>query len=182
MSQDAGKLVAAEGNLHMENSVEFSRSGVICDSPSRLQPDAGQSSGAGSWAWQHWQVLLMCSFVVVAAFLLEVAPDGETVFLRNTPRAALPPLCMVKRSFGVRCPGCGLTRSFIFLAEGDVAASWRSHRLGWLLAAVALVQVPYRLHELVRPGRRGWKLLWARWMGLAVFVLLVGNYLVSLLW
>jgi hypothetical protein len=126
--------------------------------------------------------LLLSCCAIVGAFLLQVGPDGETVFPRNTPRAALPTLCMVKRTFGVPCPGCGLTRSFIYLAEGDWVASWRAHRLGWLVAALALAQVPYRLHELARPGRRAWKLVRWRWFGLAVFVLLLGNYLVEILW
>jgi hypothetical protein len=127
-------------------------------------------------------MLVLASAVVVAAFLLQVNPDGERVALRNLPDAKVPPTCMSRELLGVRCPGCGLTRSFIFLAHGDWESSWRSHRLGWLLAAATLAQVPYRLHELARPRRRRrWLAAVTRWFPRVLLVLLLGNWLVEML-
>jgi hypothetical protein len=122
-------------------------------------------------------VLCLSSFVVVAAFLLQVAPNGETVHLRGFPRLALPSLCMLRASTGIPCPGCGLTRSFIYLAEGNIQASWHAHRIGWLIAALVVVQIPYRVMELVRPGQITLAPLFTRWLGPSLLVLLLGNYL-----
>jgi hypothetical protein len=101
----------------------------------------------------HLSILLLAVLVIAASFVLQVAPDGDRVYLHGAPAATLPPLCFMKALGGVPCPGCGLTRSFIYLAHGNPSASWQAHRLGWLLAALALVQVPYRLAELAWPGR-----------------------------
>jgi len=44
--------------------------------------------------------------------------------------ATIPPfhreiftLCLVKDVFGIPCPGCGLTRAFLFLGHGDVRSA-----------------------------------------------------------
>jgi hypothetical protein len=126
-------------------------------------------------------MLLVALAVVVASFVLQVNDDGDRVALRNVPGAKVPPLCMTRTFLGISCPGCGLTRSFIYLAHGDPEASWKAHRVGWLVAALVLAQVPYRLHELYRPRKRGWAALLSRWFPLVLFVLLIGNWLLGLL-
>ena len=78
---------------------------------------------------------------------------------------------------GLRCPGCGLTRSIIHLAEGDWRASWRSHRLGGLMAAVLIFQVPYRLLALRRPETPLIPPRWQAALGTALIVLLIVNWL-----
>src|SRR5256885_15933791 len=88
---------------------------------------------ADIWAARyHWGMLLLACFVIVAAFLLQVTPE-DRVAIFGAPEAVLPHTCMTYRLLGMRCPGCGLTRSFIHLAHGDWWSSWRSHRVGWLL-------------------------------------------------
>ncbi|NVB80590.1 MAG: DUF2752 domain-containing protein [Kofleriaceae bacterium] len=44
-------------------------------------------------------------------------------------------------AFGIDCPMCGMTRSFVALAHGDIGAAFRFHPAGPLLfvAMVALV-------------------------------------------
>lgn len=73
--------------------------------------------------------------------------------------AAGPPLCPFRALTGLPCPGCGLTRSLVALAHGDLAASLFFHPLGLLLA---LALVALALHEartllpaaVPRPGPR----------------------------
>jgi len=48
---------------------------------------------------------------------------------------------MFRNVTGRPCPGCGLTRSWVALARGDIAASFRFHRLGWLTMLYAVAQV-----------------------------------------
>lgn len=101
--------------------------------------------------WQRNAFFLAAAAAVIAAaMLLEVHDDRVAlVGLSDYP---LPHLCMSRSLFGVSCPGCGLTRSFIYLAHGDWYAAWTAHRLGWLVAAIVLFQVPYRVWLLAGRG------------------------------
>lgn len=102
---------------------------------------------------RHWQILLVAVGITIAAAMLEVLP-AERVAVRGLSGYPLPHLCMSRLLYGVTCPGCGLTRSFIHLAHGEWHAAWRVHRCGWLLAALVAAQVPYRaliLTRVVRP-------------------------------
>jgi uncharacterized protein DUF2752 len=93
---------------------------------------------------QHHRFYLWFAAVVVGlAFSLTVR-DDQRVALRPLPYIALPESCPSKIYFGIDCPGCGLTRSFIHLAAGNLAASFSTHRVGWLMALAVLCQFPYR--------------------------------------
>jgi len=120
---------------------------------------------------------LVAVAVLVVAFCLQVLPDGNRVSLRNASDAKLPPVCFSRTYLGIKCPGCGLTRSFVHLAHGDVYSSLGAHRLGWLVFALTLAQIPYRLHLLLRPGKSQALLLFARWVGRVLLVLLLANWL-----
>src|SRR5205807_2633311 len=88
---------------------------------------------AGGGCRRHREMLLLATLVVCLTFVLRVRPDGR-VALPGLAEYPLPETCLSQLWFGRKCPGCGLTRSFIFLAHADWPASWRLHRLGWLLA------------------------------------------------
>ncbi len=100
----------------------------------------------------HVQILAIACAALALAFALEELPDGRVAF-RGLARIPLPQTCFSRSWLGLKCPGCGLTRSIVHLAEGDWNASWRSHRLGSLLALAIAVQFPYRLLALSRLGR-----------------------------
>ena len=99
---------------------------------------------------RDWEMLLISIFVLVMAMLLRVQPD-QRVSIRGLGRLPLPGLCFSREFFHVSCPGCGLTRSIVFLAAGDLAGSIRMHRLGWLMALSILAQIPYRILCLRHP-------------------------------
>lgn len=129
-------------------------------------------------AGRHREVLAMSMIALVLSFAMVEIPGGR-VALRGFRSHPLPPSCASRSLFGVQCPGCGLTRSFIHLAEGDWRASWRAHRLGWLMAAVVVFQVPYRLLALRRPDRPVLpKRSAATIAGILIF-LLIANWLVD---
>jgi hypothetical protein len=96
---------------------------------------------------RHIQMLCVALVVIVLASLLEVHSD-QRVALSCLPGWPLPEICLSRKIFGVTCPGCGLTRSFIYLAHGDLSASWNVHRVGWLLALSVVLQLPYRIFAL----------------------------------
>ncbi len=101
----------------------------------------------------HHFYLWFAAVIVVFAFLLTVR-DDQRVALRPLPNVVLPESCPSRIYFGLDCPGCGLTRSFIHLAAGHLAASFASHRVGWLLALAVLGQFPYRWFVLRQLRRR----------------------------
>jgi hypothetical protein len=125
-------------------------------------------------------MLAIAGLVVVAALLLEVE-RGTEVALAWVPQVVVPPLCMSREWFGVRCPGCGLTRSFIHLAHGRWESSWEAHRLGWLLAAVLLVQIPYRIYLLCQPQCKLFSPRFSIRFRQGLIALLIGNWLLETL-
>ena len=95
---------------------------------------------------RHQLILCIALLIIAASFFMRA---GETDRLMlSWPQVELPPICPSRSLFGVECPGCGLTRSFVALAAADLRESWRFHRLGWLLAIVVVGQIPYRLYAL----------------------------------
>lgn|ERR1051325_1796326 len=97
-------------------------------------------------------MLVIACIVIVGAFTLRVQA-GDQVGLMGMSDFVLPPLCLSRAWFGIHCPGCGLTRSFIYLAQGDWVASWEMHHLGWLLAVMVVLQIPYRIYGLCCPQK-----------------------------
>jgi hypothetical protein len=127
----------------------------------------------------HKAVLVIACAVCVLAFALKEAPD-ERVCLRGLAQFPLPHLCMARAWVGVKCAGCGMTRAIIHLAEGDWHASWRSHRLGGLVALLIVLQIPYRLWALYRGEHRFVELRWQAALWCVLIALLLGNWLFDL--
>lgn len=50
-----------------------------------------------------------------------------------------PVICPFRRLTGLPCPGCGLTRSWVYLAHGWWRESLAAHPFGWLAALVVLM-------------------------------------------
>ncbi|MGP0069855.1 MAG: DUF2752 domain-containing protein [Isosphaeraceae bacterium] len=126
----------------------------------------------------HRQMLAAACAVAILAFMLVEVPDGR-IAVRGFTRFPLPKACMSRTILGLKCPGCGLTRSIIHLVEGDWRASWHSHRLGGLFAVLIALQIPYRLLALRRPDR---PVIPARWLVVSAFLLvamLLGNWLID---
>ena len=72
-----------------------------------------------------------------AALWLSPAADGVT----RPDGSPLGALCWVHAAFGIDCPMCGMTRSFVALAHGHVREAFAFHAAGPLLfvAMIALV-------------------------------------------
>lgn len=89
-------------------------------------------------AWTFDATLLAtCALAVSAAFLL--VPGAERVAILGWE---IPELCGFKNLTGLPCPGCGLTRSWTYLAHGDVTTAFRMNWLGPVLFVAAALQVP----------------------------------------
>jgi uncharacterized protein DUF2752 len=129
---------------------------------------------------RHRTMLVLSIFVIVMSLALELRPSGH-VAVSWLSIDALPPLCGSRTLFGVECPGCGLTRSFVALASGDIRESFRLHRVGWLLAVAVVLQIPYRIYALRElrtsiPERK-----WPTWFGNLLIAALIINWLAKML-
>lgn len=94
------------------------------------------------------------------------------------------PLCPLAGTFGIPCPGCGLTRATLALAHGDVHAAMRFHPLVWLLSPLFVAFMGGALVELVRgpaapPLLRGfrWNARLVSVVGLLLLTLSTGVWL-----
>lgn len=90
----------------------------------------------------------MCAGVVGVALLM--TPSAEVVSLFGFE---MPIACTWRRLTGIGCPGCGLTRSFAFMAELRLAEAWSMNWLGPPMFAVVAAQLPYRAWRLVARAR-----------------------------
>jgi hypothetical protein len=129
----------------------------------------------------HLVLLFLSVGILLAAFSLRAGESNVTIPFLNRP---LPELCTLKRLTGLSCPGCGLTRCFISLAHGDLAAAWAFNPAGIWLFAIVAAQLPWRTYQLTRiaRGQRELAFLGLGQIALAIFMaLLLGQWLVRLL-
>jgi hypothetical protein len=110
------------------------------------------------------------------ACLLQVRSDQRVEF-RWGWTGPLPESCGSRVFLGMECPGCGLTRSFIYLSRGQWSDAWKVNRVGWLLALATVFQVPYRLYCMreLRAGRSA-RFWWAPWCSWIIIIALLGNW------
>jgi len=118
----------------------------------------------------HLAMLVVALTIIGLSFVLSVRND-QKVTLWGMP---LPESCGMRMLFHCDCPACGLTRSFVHLAHGNLSSSIEVHRLGWLLAVAVLLQLPYRWFALRNPT-----LSLSRRVAIGIVGLLVALFLVN---
>lgn len=100
-------------------------------------------------------VLALAGAVIAAS----VAFDGDSsvVTIFGQP---VPTLCVWRQLTGLRCPGCGLTRSFVYMGGGHPLDALRTHILGPAMWIFVAAQIPYRMMRLwgdrARSPRGSW--------------------------
>lgn len=151
----------------------FRKPQVGCDASTR-SPESSAPRG------RHIEMLVISSLALLASFLLSVGP-GERVHVTRFSSFPIPKTCMTQEIFGVSCPGCGLTRSFVHLAHFDWQASWDMHRIGWLMFLATLIQIPYRTHALLSKNGTFVPVSLAKAFGNALIVLLIANWLCGII-
>ena len=132
--------------------------------------------------WKFHVIMLAVALPVLGlSFLLNVQGPSDVVI--PWLQLPLPPTCGMQRTFGLDCPGCGLTRSFICLAHGDLNASLAFNPGGILVFGLVLFQIPYRLVQLGRiwSGRPAWNLTtFSLWMWSLIGLVLLTQWIVKL--
>jgi hypothetical protein len=93
-------------------------------------------------------MLGLCATIVVLSLTLVPSTEAVSIFGWEVPA-----LCAVRNLFGIGCPGCGITRSFVFLGHGDLSSALSMNWLGPAVYALVWTQLPYRVLRLVRGYR-----------------------------
>jgi hypothetical protein len=80
-----------------------------------------------------------------------LTPAGDQVMLPGG--GSLGGMCWFRELVHLDCPFCGMTRSFVALAHGDVAAAFRFHPAGPLLFTAMAVALVALVTVFVRRGQ-----------------------------
>ena len=103
--------------------------------------------------WLRWWmadvlILAVCALALALAFLLTPGSEQVAVF-----GWSIPEVCAIKRFTGQPCPGCGMTRSWVYLAHGDWRSAFTMIVFGPVLFLTAAVQIPLRGYRIWRRSR-----------------------------
>lgn len=86
----------------------------------------------------------------------------STVFSTNSS-------CYVKSTIGIPCPGCGMTRAYLALLDGDLKSAFFWHPLWWLVVVYPMVHFGFIYFK---------KEKWTKFqLPLLVFILLISVYI-----
>ncbi len=88
-----------------------------------------------------------------------------------------PGTCIFRHFTGLPCPGCGLTRSFVMLAHGDVSSAFGYNLMGPVLFAVLAVSVAIAVWVLVS-GRSAALSRWSSMVFSKTALVVIGAWLV----
>jgi hypothetical protein len=102
--------------------------------------------------WFHWIFLGLAVTVLGLSCVLNLAEGPLQVIIPGLNRP-LPAICTMQLLFGMDCPGCGLTRSFISLAHGNWWDAMRFNPAGPLVFTLVALQIPYRVWQIRRLQR-----------------------------
>jgi hypothetical protein len=121
---------------------------------------------------RHRSMLVLSSVVLMLSFALTIRESRVACAGLD-----MPMLCGSRALFGIECPGCGLTRSFVALADGNLIQSLEFHRVGWLIFLTLACQIPYRWYRLYELRSKVATPSWPSYFGYLLVALLVGNWL-----
>ncbi len=115
--------------------------------------------GYSSFAARAW--VLSASAILIAASAMSLGEHRAVYFPGFAQK--VPETCAAYRFFGVNCPGCGLTRTFIHAAQGEIAAAIELNPVGLLVFAFTAIQIPIGFCQLCFSHHGRLLERWPRW-------------------
>lgn len=95
------------------------------------------------WWFGHALLLVAAVFVVATAAVFQPSEEMLTVFGQE-----IPVMCGWRQMTGLPCPGCGLTRSFTFMAHGQPMLAFEMNWLGPPMFAAVVGAIPWQAFRL----------------------------------
>ena len=89
---------------------------------------------------RKWQAILIAMLTIIVPYL---------IMLSDPHIESSQSLCPFKLLTGLPCPGCGITKSIIFLYQGDIMKSLTYHIFGPLVILFCVVSVLVLSLELI---------------------------------
>ena len=132
------------------------------------KPCASSSRARGELS-SYLVILIICFCILAGALILKPVEPG-TSFIR-LGRVPLPDMCIFRATTGLPCPGCGLTRSIVAAAHGDVNKSLTYHRLGLLTLVYIFLQFVFSLGILVIPKWRTRVVRYGKFLNRGIIIL-----------
>ncbi len=111
------------------------------------------------------------SFCLVLALLMSVG-ENRRVYLYGIDEP-IPELCATYVRFGIDCPGCGLTRTFIHLAHAQIYSGIQTNPVGLLVFLFTCMQVVMGSAQVIFNRRGRWVEWWGIWNDYLIAGLLV---------
>jgi hypothetical protein len=119
---------------------------------------------------RHWQAIGLAAMTLLAPLF----------WLHDANVEHHQSLCPFKAITGFPCPGCGITRSLVFLYRGDLSTSVHYHWFGVPLVLFCIAVITVSLIEM-RTGQRYFrKLLFNMPLAWGLGIVLCGYHLVRL--
>ena len=143
-------------------------------------PIALLQGGESPLLWLHVVFFCMGLSVIGMSFLMRAS--GPTSVYLPGASFAMPEVCTSKRIFGVPCPGCGLTRSFIAISHGQFGRAWGFNPASFVLYPFVFAQIPWSAMQvwLIRTRGYGVHVPYIHFLPLAVAIVLLVQWLLKL--
>ena len=125
----------------------------------------------------HLVILTLSMFALLVA-VLDINDQRQVVVPGvNVP---LPGLCAYQQLVGHDCPGCGLTRCFVCLADGEIASAWSYNAVGTVFFVIVVFQIPFRTLQIRRltHGQAAIRLCRELWVIWPLLIVLLTQWLI----
>lgn len=97
---------------------------------------------------KHLVFWLMCSSAIAASACISTDGTFSTIHIFGLS-VPLRGICFFRLFTGYRCPVCGMTRCFSYMAHGKIAAAWQMSHAGIPLFLLCAYESIYRLARLI---------------------------------
>lgn len=115
----------------------------------------------------HVIFLAMSVTIVLLSFVMKF--DGGDMVSLPGFQSPMPETCSSKAYFGLSCPGCGLTRSFISISRGQFGKAWQLNPASFFVYVFVAIQIPWQCFQIWRL-RQGKPIIESSWVYLPLMV------------